>query len=266
MLEVKDRFLNFPIALLQGFTENHLKCLSKIFDYGVYTLTFSELRIFETIDEFEENFEFEVNREYLPGLMKRGKELFDSFYGTKYVWTGIHISTWERNYEENRSKKDLMVLLAFLAFKSIIQKKPWAVISNKYLLARMSGFDSANDCNLIPEGIRQFMETGSRTRTWLFTELETTKYGLKRKPGNQRGIICSFTLSREDLIFEHEVKKSLNKAKTLKEEKKKDQMRANERLKQWRKDNNIEEPKKLPKKPPRPKNQDYSENYPNPPT
>jgi hypothetical protein len=249
MLEVRDRFLNFPIALLQGFTDDHMKCLSDIFDYGVYTMTFSEIRVFESMEEFEENFGYDITKQWIPILMKRGKELYDSFYGTKFVWTCIHIGTWERYYQKDRRKDDLMVLLAFLAFKSIIQTKPWAVVTNEYLLARMAGFETSKDRKPIPEAIRHFMKANSRTRPWLFTELES-HFKFKRKPGNQRGIICSFTLCRQDLIFEHEKSKIMNKAKKLNEEKKKDKMKAEERLNQWRKENNLEVPKKHPKKPP----------------
>lgn len=230
-----DRFLNFPIALLRGFQENHMKCLTNILDYSVFKMVYSEECVFEDLDEFEKKYRVKIPRQNVPRLEKNGGTLFNSFYGTRHVWVGIHVKTWLDFYKDDRKIDDLMVLLAFLAFKSIIQSKPWAKVTNEYLLARMSGYDLINENNKIPVIIQEFMGSESKRRR-LFTELETN-FSFNRKPGNQRGIICSLTLSPAEIEFEYQKSKFLSKNRKLNDQKKKDKEDGEEKFKQWLKDN-----------------------------
>jgi hypothetical protein len=240
-MEHKKRFLNFPIALLRGFPENHKKCLEDILLYSVYGLVYSEhpkFRKYDSLEDFliEWEIDFIISDERTQKIFQtKGAELFDSFCGTKHVWTGIHSKTWWGYYKEDREFDDLMLLLAFLAFKSIIQSKPWAKVTNEYLLTRMSGFDSMNENDKIPGLIKEFMGS-ERKRRRLFTELETN-FSFNRKPGNQRGIICSMTLSPAEIEFEYQKSRFLTKTRKLNDQKKKDKQDGEEKFKQWLKDN-----------------------------
>jgi len=232
-MEVRDRFFNFPIALLRGFPENHMECLCNILDYAVFKMVYSEERIFDDINTFREEYEVDLSAEYIPKLCKNGGQLFNSFYGTKYAWTGIHIGTWEKYYGD-RKKADLMVLLANLALKSIIQDKPWANVKNSLLFARMAGFDGTTGDIEIPESIIQFMNPGSRTRPKLFLELRA-HFGFKRTLSNSIGITYSYSLSLADLEFIMQKRKYLSDKKKQKEKDEEERKKAKEKFEEWKK-------------------------------
>jgi hypothetical protein len=112
--------------------------------------------------------------------------------------------------------------------------KPWAQTKFEYLIARMAGFESTKSGNPIPEFIREFMRSETKKR-WLFRELET-HFPFKRKPGNQRGIVFSMTLSRDDLFFEHEKSKHLRKS-DLTQSRENDKKKGEEKFKKWLEEN-----------------------------
>jgi len=236
-MEHKKRFLNFPIALLRGFPENHKSCMQNIFLYSVFGLVFSEDRQYDSLEDFL--FEWEIdhltkNERIHKLLQTRGAELFNSFWGTKHVWTGIHIDTWRSYNHSKRTKPELMVLLAHLALKSIIQKKAIQRNTSDYLiLARMSGFDSLEGTE-VPEFICQYMKKQSRTRTKLFQDLEI-HFGFKRKE-KSRGVTYTYTLSLADLEFEIDKSRYLSKERKLKEKKAVERLKAKERFDEWLKD------------------------------
>lgn len=167
-MEARDRFLNFPIVLLQGFLEDHKRCLANIFHYSVFEMVYSDKARFESIDEFIEEFEFEIPKRFIPHIVNQGRELYDSCYGMNYPWTGIHIDTYLR-FTESRNQFDLVCLLLFLALKSIIQKKPFCNAKNPIILARMAGFPKSDA--IIPENITFWMNSEKRRRK-VFSELE----------------------------------------------------------------------------------------------
>lgn len=239
-MEHKKRFLNFPISLLRGFPENHQSCFLDIFLYSVYGLVYSEdpeIRQYDSLEDFL--FEWEIDylttNEKIHNLFQsRGAELFNSFWGTKHVWTGIHIDTWRSYNHSKRTKPELMVILAHLALKSIIQKKTIQKnTSDNLILARMGGFDSLEGIE-IPEFICQFMKKQSRTRTKLFQDLEI-HFGFKRKE-KSRGVTYSYTLSLAELEFEIAKSRYLSKERKLKEKKAEERLKANERFNEWLKD------------------------------
>lgn len=195
-MEIKDRFLNFPIVLLQGFLDDHNACILKIFKYSVFELVYSDSAKFENIEEFMEEFEFPINKEILPFVKRDGEILYNSCIGMNYPHTGIHIGTISK-FNAERSPFDLVCLLLFLALKSIVQKKPFCNAKNPLILARMSGFPKA-DAN-IPENILYWMKCESRRRK-VFSELE--KHYKVVRAYKSRGITFSINkLSQEELEF-----------------------------------------------------------------
>lgn len=196
-MDAKDRFLNFPIVLLQGFLENHQECLNRIFRYSVFEMVYSDQAIFEGIEDFIEEYEFNLNPKFIPSITKEGRVLYDSCFGMNYPWTGIHIDTLSR-FNKDRNKFDLVCLLLFLALKSIIQVKPYANAKDALILSRMAG--QARAGNQIPEGIAYWMHKGSRRRTKVFIELEK-HYKLVRAY-KARGTTFSINkLNQEQLEF-----------------------------------------------------------------
>lgn len=215
-MKEKDRFLNFPIALLQGFLDDHKRCLDDIFDYAMFRMLYSDESNWDDIDQFKTEFSIELNENNTQLYKKRGELLFNSFYGTSYAWTGIHIDTFW-NFYKHRSEFDLVCLLLFLALKSIIQMKSFTKTSDALILSRMSGFNKVEDA--IPERIHYWMKQKSRGRKKVFAELEKY-YGLVRAC-NTRGTTFSLNkLTQVELELAILKKKDEQSIKKLNEKKK----------------------------------------------
>lgn len=229
-MEIEERFLNFPIVLLDGFLDNHIECLAKILEYSIFEMVHSEKAKFRSIDEFVEQYEFQIDSKAHTIIKVTGKILYDSCYGMNYPWTGIHIETLERFFQE-RTQFDLVCLLAFLAMKSIIQMKPFCNTKNDLLLSRMAGFAKAR--NDIPENITHWMSCESR-RKKVFTELE--KHYKVVRAYKARGITFSINkLNQQELEFallRQRDKKSNRESTILKRQAKDDAIR---QFEEWKK-------------------------------
>jgi hypothetical protein len=168
-MDAKARFLNFPVVLLKGFLDNHKECLYNIFYYAVFEMVFSKEKIFDSMEEFQEEFDFYFDSELTTEIQKNGKILFDLYDGVKCARTGIHFNSFS-DFIEPRKEFDLVCFLLFLALKSIVQTKPYANAKDALILSRMAGYSKAQGD--IPENIAYWMKTGSRNRTKVFTVLE----------------------------------------------------------------------------------------------
>lgn len=229
-MKVSDRFLNFPIVLLQGFLEDHKRCLSKIVRYSVFEMVYSDEARFESIDEFIEEFEFRINKDFIPSIEKQGRELFDSCYGMNYPRTGIHIDTLDRFYMD-RTPFDLVCLLLFLALKSIVQKKPFCNAKNPLILARMAGF--AKSEKNIPENIIYWMNCESRRRK-VFAEVE--KHYKVVRAFKSRGVTFSINkLNQEELELAVLMQKEKKTGRQESEKKQQAKNEAKRRFEEWKK-------------------------------
>ena len=223
-MEISKRFIHFPIQLLEGFMENHKDCLNNIFRYGVYSLI--QDGTVKDIEQFQEEWEFGINKEFIPSIFSDGKILFDSFSGTKFPYTGIHLSTLDKNFGPISDLQKIS-LLTFLALKSIIQIKPFQNTKNKLLYARMAGSPGIIDD--IPESIMHWM--GSRYRRDKVFLLLEKHYGLVRAY-KARGISYSFTLNQEELELALLNRKHEKSRKSLTVEKRFAKQRAMEKMKE----------------------------------
>ncbi|MDR7130334.1 hypothetical protein J2X69_002684 [Algoriphagus sp. 4150] len=231
----KDRFLDFPIALLKGFLENHNKCLENIYCYAVFKMVYSEEAVFEDIEEFVESYQHNHYVDWTEHVEVRGEQLYNSFVSVKHVWTGIHINTFMMFFLKDRSEADLVCLLAYLGLKSIVQKdKIKFNISNEYLVSRMAGSDSILADESIPPIIRKHLKNKSKIKTKLFDTLESS-YGVVRPSGNTRGIVCSLTLSKKDLELEIMKKKYKKSKEYRKQEDQSAKDQAKQEFEKWKK-------------------------------
>lgn len=194
-------------------------------------MVYSEEREYDSLEDLASEWEMDWVLKYEARIQKVGGELFNSFFGSNLPWTGIHVDTWDKYYKP-RKKADLMVLLTHLALKSIIQRSSWKNVKNEFLFARMAGYESSKGDTEIPESIREFMKTGSRTRTKLFQELEALNF---KRVASSRGITYSFSLSLSELEFVVKKARFLSSEQKLKESKAKAKKEAEERFQQWKK-------------------------------
>lgn len=206
-MEEKSKFFNFPIQLLQGFVENPQKCFENILDYSVYQMVYSEDARYEDLDEFKQEWRIKIPEIRANRIYSNGKVLYDSFAHTNSPWTGIHKKTYFQIRDETDEFK-LICFLAFTAFKSLIQKKPWCKVSNKLLLARMAGFSSQGDNQLIPEKISHWMKLKSDRRKRIFEYME--QYNRLVYLPNARGITFSLSCSFKKLVYYSKAKKVAN--------------------------------------------------------
>ena len=200
-MDDKNRFLDFPIALLRGFLSNPDESLLNIYCYSVFKLVYSEESVFDTIGKFSSHYGSRPNAPLITKIETDGGQLYNSFVGSKHVWTGIHIGTWSRYYEKERTEFDLVCLLAFFGLKSICQKSRYKKnVSNDYLMSRMSGFDNKVPIENIDPVVLEYMKNKSKKKRHVFNALEESFKVIRIE--KSRGITYSFSMTQKELELE----------------------------------------------------------------
>ena len=222
------RYFNFPIQLLDSFLDDHMKVLHNIWDYALYAQTL--------------NYEFGDEEEMIRSAMKffsvsggkakteiyrSGKVLYD-----KYAYNSPKASiTKDQYFDYYKNDKTLYqkaCLLGFIAIKSILGKKSYCKIDNKYWLSRMDGkVRSVANYSELSEPIRKYaneywckkIKHELRDNWYLITYAHYT-----------RGFYISFDMSLEDLIYQAEKRRKSNKQKIAKQKEKEALEKALKRL------------------------------------
>ena len=128
-------FYNFPVCLLEGFMADSKKCLDNILDFATWNYTKGEL------SEKEASEYFGVKYGNFAKCVETGRRIANGL-DEKHPspWTGINRDVFWQFFGSSRSDFDKAVLLAFLAFKSILGNKPWYKITNQnQIYYRMAG-------------------------------------------------------------------------------------------------------------------------------
>ncbi len=228
--ENKERYFNFPIQLLDGFLIDSKTCLNNIIDYAIYShslvLEFGD-------DEFDlmkasASF-FNVSLGSVIISYENGKELFNSIEeGSPKV--GLNVSIFWDFYKNSKSEFEKVTLLAFLAIKSIIGKKPYWKVTNNYWLSRMDGkVKSVQEEKELTNEIRKYA-----------TEYQTKKikkhlhlyWGLKDYSRYTRGFYVSFKLSLEQLVYVAEKRRETTKERAYKHQQQEALKKALQKLKE----------------------------------
>lgn len=127
-----DNYFNFPIVLLQGFMSDSRKCLYDVFSYCVFD--FMQNNSEDEMKEFFGISKYNKNR-----VLQYGKQLYDSI--NNEAFTGLSVSLFWQFYNEYKTDMDKITLLAYLAIKSIVGKRPFAKVTNQNLIySRMAGY------------------------------------------------------------------------------------------------------------------------------
>lgn len=222
------RAFNFPIQLLEGFLTHKIIVLHSIFEYAIFVKAIS----FKSDDWVQNTIEalkyygFKIPENPMR-LFITGKSMYESIpLGSPKV--GINLSIWRDYYENDKSEFDNVCLLAFLAFKSILGRKPYCKVVNNYWLARMDGK---------PRSINDFDELSPRVKKYL-NEYQARKikkalensWGLKTYSYHTRGFYISFKMNLVDLICVAEQLKKSYEDSDYKAQKKKAREKALEIL------------------------------------
>ena len=130
------QFYNFPICLLENFITESEKCLDEILDFVTWKHNKGNLKEEETAGYLG------VKYGDFSKSLERGKVLERTImdYYVDSPWTGLNRDVYWRFKNNSCSDFDKAVLLAFLAFKSILGNKPWYKITNQNkIYYRMAG-------------------------------------------------------------------------------------------------------------------------------
>ncbi|ARN78674.1 hypothetical protein BST97_12110 [Nonlabens spongiae] len=141
------KYINFPLVMLRGFMSDTRSVLKDVLYYAIA----------KKIDEYydQEGFEWTINEDECKGFaiamsyyglkakynserLNRGRELMQ-YHEDESLFVGINIDHLISYMNTEKSDFQKVCLLGFLAFKSIIQDKPYCKVTNKYWLSRMDG-------------------------------------------------------------------------------------------------------------------------------
>jgi hypothetical protein len=211
-MEKDVRYFNFPIELLSDFLNDSSKVLNNICDYALYSHTLNleygdELECMKASQSF-----FKVTLSNIEKSLNNGKQLFDSIRPNSPK-VGINFTIFWDYYKNDKSEFDKACLLAFLAIKSILNKKSYCKIDNRFLLARMDGKAKSCDFEALSPSIRKF---ATEYQTKKIKYQLTDSWNLKTYSRYTRGFYVSFKLNLNDLIYEAEKRRKSVKEKQSK--------------------------------------------------
>lgn len=212
----EQRYLNFPIQLLQNFLIDTDRCLYNILAYGVYShsqkLEFGE----ETDLLWDSLFYFQIEVDHDEELFRHGEKLFYSL-PEKCPKVGLNTSIFNQFYGRQKDEFEKVCLLAFLSLKSIIGTKPFIKTNNRIWLSRMDGNPKSIDMNELSDEVRKY---SSKYQARKIKEELSMKWGLKTYSRTNRGFYISFKMSKNDLVYQAEKKRKQYALKRIKEEEK----------------------------------------------
>jgi len=203
------RYFNFPVALLQDFMTDSQSVLKNILYYSVYAhsakLTYGDevYRIRQTLVHYG------LRANLLQDVATTGRQLFADIPKASPM-AGINMKLYlEFRYNEKK-EFDKICLLGFLALKSIIGKKPYCKVDNKFWLSRMDGSAKSKDTASLSAPISSY---SSEYMTKKIKNELKQYWGLKSYSRYTRGFYVSFDMKFEALVTEVEMKRKGTKAK-----------------------------------------------------
>lgn len=212
---VDEKYINFPIQLLNDFIVDDNKCLNNIMDYGCYQHSL-KLEHGTPIEAFKSaSHYFGISIGNLNKSFKNGHQLHDSIPENSPK-VGISLTILWDYYKNHKTEFEKLCLLGFLAIKSIIQNKAYCKITNDYWISRMDG-----KCTVFNGFFGLSEQLLKYKKEYWFRKIKTElilNWGLKHYSRHTRGFYVSFKLSLEDLVFEAEKRRKSTKEKQLKKD------------------------------------------------
>lgn len=214
---MKEKYLNFPIQLLEGFMLNDKQVLSNIMTYAVYEHSL-KLTLGTELENMKASASYcSISLGNVKQSLIDGKKLYNTI-PQKPPKVGLNLSILSNFLNNDKSEFDKICLLAFLGIKSILGTKTYCKMGNNFWLARMDGKSKTiNDITDLSKEIRKY-STEHQTKK-IKTELRNN-WGLITYSRYCRGFYVSFKITLEGLIMEAEKRKKSNKEKQYKEQEK----------------------------------------------
>jgi len=222
------RYFNVPVQLLQGFMSNTRKCQQDIFDYAIYNHAFNHISEGKELTRIRAALNYYgVKAGNENATLSNGEDLFNSIPEDSPK-VGINKDVYFDFYKNEKTDFVKACFLAFLALKSIINKKAYCRITNAYLWARMDGkTHSVDNIEDLSPDIQRFANEYQmrKIKTELRNNWKLVYYGRYT-----RGCYYSFTLQLDELVFQAEKKRKSTIDKMYKDQERQAVYRAMERL------------------------------------
>lgn len=218
MTKKDEKYFNFPVMLLSGFMDDSRGTLSNILDYslfawGIVHYEFGDLE--ERMKSAAKNFHVSLGN--LEASFENGSNLYEDL-PLSSPKVGLSISLFWDYYGNDKSDFEKACLLAFLAIKSILHKKPYCKVTNNYLLSRMDGkAKSVESTDNLHPAIRRYSNEYQLKK--IKTEL-IQNWNLKHYSRYTRGFYVSLTMPLEELVFQVESKRKGRLKKKLADDQK----------------------------------------------
>lgn len=217
MHEDKTKYLNFPIFLIEDLMIDKDRALKNILYCGIYSHSLK----FDKGDDYEKFLSSAKYYNTLLGGDKRakqkkfetGRDLYNKYIS--YPITGLNIEIFWDYYKNDKTEFEVICLVAYLALKSIIGRKPYCKVTNGYLWARMCGFrHSIDDVNQLLPHIKKY---ANEYQTVKIKKTLRDDWGMRTYSRYTRGFYISFTIELDSLVFEAEKRRKITKEKQYRE-------------------------------------------------
>jgi hypothetical protein len=196
----EEKYFNVPVQLFNGFMDDSKKCLNSVFDYAIYQhslkLTGTQAERLKAACKW-----YVVQAGNNSKTIADGKELTENTPENSPK-VGLSLSMFWDFYNNDKSDFDKICLLGYLAIKSILQKKPYWKLDNKFWLSRMDGkVKAVAEFDEISESILKYSSEYQTKK--IKTELRNN-WGLVAYGRYTRGFYVSYSLTIDQLVFEAE--------------------------------------------------------------
>jgi hypothetical protein len=216
---MKDKFLNFPVQLLQDAFKDIRQTMVNVLDYAGYahTLKLEHGSIEKKMEDAGSYFGITWGNTLKS--YRSGETLYESIPENSPM-AGINKDVCFDFYKNHKTPDEIAVLLAFLAIKSIIGTKPYCRITNAYLIARMAGYAKIEDMpHPLPEPLAQYHHNKHRRKLDKIKKELQLNWNVNIYGTHTRGYYVSIDkkFDMNKLAFEAEKRRKSTKEKELKQ-------------------------------------------------
>jgi len=211
------RYFPFPICLLNDAFSNIHQVCDDIMSYAIYWKSLDESGKTEIarIKKAAKFFSIILGNE--SRTLQGGKKIYNCCHN-KPKSSG-NIDVLFDFYKNEKTEYEIACFVAYHALKSIVGKKAYCKVTNRFLLARMAGYSTVDE---LPEELPEPLDKYSKR--WQLDKIKTElklSWGVKIYARYTRGFYVSFSLSLEKLILEAEKRRKQYIHKQLAEKERK---------------------------------------------
>ncbi len=193
----KEKYLNFPIALIKNAFIDHKDCMNNIFDYSIYRRAQREHSQINT--EILNYVAFEKIGITLGNARKsiENFKLIANSISSNTPTTGIHKDIIFDYYKNSKDEFQIATFCTFCAVRSILGTKPYCKTNKAFIHARMFGYSTIKEVPGFLNPIQnKYLQRYHIDKVLLELQMN---WGLKLFADHCRGFYLSFTVSHEVL-------------------------------------------------------------------